>query len=336
MSRISEISFPGLGIEPFDLNATALSFEIFGNEFTVMWYGICICLGILSAFCYLAYRAKQQNFLFDDILDITLVTVCIAIVGTRLYYVIFDGLSNYIVTEYGFFKNLWKSFYNIIAIWEGGLAIYGGILSGAFAVWFMARKKKTSFFKIADMATPGIMLAQAIGRWGNFANGEAFGSETTLPWRMGLCNHHTGGVTMYVHPTFLYESLWNILGFTLINIFYKKRKFEGEVCFWYFIWYGLGRTFIELLRTDSLMLGPIRVSSMLAALIVLTLTPLLVVLRVKERKLALAGALEEGKLPTVLYLLKNGKTNSENENQNTKTAEAPSAESEDNQNGTDH
>ncbi len=321
MSRISEISFPGLGIEPFDLNATALSFEIFGKEFTVMWYGICICLGILSAFCYLAYRAKQQNFLFDDILDITIVTVCIAIVGTRLYYVIFDGLSKYIVTEYGFFKNLWKSFYNIIAIWEGGLAIYGGILSGAFAVWFMARKKNTSFFKIADMATPGIMLAQAIGRWGNFANGEAFGSETTLPWRMGLRNHHTGGVTMYVHPTFLYESLWNILGFTLINIFYKKRKFEGEICFRYFIWYGLGRTFIELLRTDSLMLGPIRVSSMLAALIVLTLTPLLVVLRVKERKLALAGKLEEGKLPTVLSLLKGDKINSENKNQNTKTSE---------------
>ncbi len=326
MRYISEISFPGLGIEPFELNRVAISFELFGKPFTIMWYGIFICLGILSAFAYLWYRAKQQNFLFDDILDITIVTVCIAVVGTRLYYVIFDGLSNYIVTDYGFFKNLWLSFYNIIAMWNGGLAIYGGILSGAFAVWFMAKRKKTTFFKIADMATPGIMLAQAIGRWGNFANGEAFGSETTLPWRMGLCNLNTGGLTLYVHPTFLYESLWNILGFTLINVFYKKRKFEGEVCFWYFIWYGLGRTFIELLRTDSLMLGPIRVSSMLAALIVLSLTPLLIFLRIREKKMKDGGLIEEGKLPTVLYLI-TGKKPETPITQTTNDAEA-SAESE--------
>ena len=210
MGRYTEISFPGFGIEPFDLNGVALSFEIGGKPFTIMWYGIIICCAILTAFGYLTYRSKQQKLVFDDILDITLVTVCIAVLGARLYYVVFDGLSEYIVTDYGFFKNLGKSLYNIIAIWEGGLAIYGGILFGALTVLIMSRIKKISFFKLADMATPGIMIAQAIGRWGNFMNGEAFGSETTLPWRMGINNHHTGYMTMYVHPTFLYESLWNV------------------------------------------------------------------------------------------------------------------------------
>ena len=327
MTRFTQISFPGLGIEPFDLNGVALSFEIGGKPFTVMWYGIIICCAILTAFAYLSYRAKQGGLIFDDILDITLVTVCIAVVGTRLYYVIFDGLQNYIVTEYGFWQNLWKSFYNIIAIWEGGLAIYGGILSGALAVLLMSRIKKISFFKIADMTTPGLMIAQAIGRWGNFMNGEAFGSETTLPWRMGINNRNTGYRTMYVHPTFFYESLWNVIGFTLINVFYKKRKFEGEVCFWYFIWYGLGRTFIEMLRTDSLMLGPIRVSSMLAALIVLTLLPLLIFLRIREHKLSSAGKIPENTLPSVLFLLKNGNM------ANNTTANANPTESENKTNG---
>ncbi len=343
MTRYSEISFPGLGIEPFQMNGVALSFEIGGKPFTIMWYGIIICCGILAAFGYLLYRSKQQKLVSDDIFDITLVGVLSGIIGARLYYVIFDALEGgqYIVTGYGFWKNLGKTLYNIIAIWEGGLAIYGGILLGAAGVYFMSRRKKIPFFKIADMATPGIMIAQAIGRWGNFTNGEAFGAETTLPWRMGLCNGNTGYMTLYVHPTFLYESLWNVTGFILINVFYKKRKFEGEICLWYFIWYGLGRTFIELLRTDSLMLGPIRVSSMLAGLIVLTLLPLLIVLRVKEHKLAAAGGLPAEKLPTVLFLLKNGKANKPTEQETTletenQTAESTSAESEDNTNGTHH
>ncbi len=307
MSNISEISFPGLGIDAFDVNRIAISFKIGSKSFTIMWYGIIICLGIIAAFLYLSWRAKQVGMIFDDVMDITLVTVLVAVAGARLYYVVFDGLGNYIVTGYGFFQNIGKTLYNLIAVWEGGLAIYGGILFGALTVFIMAPRKHSAFFKLADMACPGIMLAQAIGRWGNFTNGEAFGAETTLPWRMGLCNHHTGYITMYVHPTFLYESLWNILGFVIINIFYKKRKFEGEVGFWYFTWYGLGRTFIELLRTDSLMLGPIRVSCMLAALIVITLLPLLIVLRVKEHKMAKENRLPEEKLPTVLYLLTDGK-----------------------------
>ncbi len=307
MRHISEISFPGLGIDTFDVNRVAISFQIGSKSFTIMWYGIIICLGIIAAFLYLSWRAKQVGMILDDVLDITLVTVLVAVAGARLYYVVFDGLGNYIVTGYGFFQNIGKTLYNLIAVWEGGLAIYGGILFGALTIFIMAPRKKTTFFKMADMTAPGVMLAQAIGRWGNFMNGEAFGAETTLSWRMGLNNYHTGYTTLYVHPTFLYESLWNIIGFTLINIFYKKRKFEGEALLWYAIWYGFGRTFIELLRTDSLMLGPFRVSSMLAALIVVTLLPLLIVLRVKEHKMEKEERLPEKGLPTVLYLLTDGR-----------------------------
>ncbi len=336
---ISEVSFPGLGIDPFQISPAAISF----GPFTVMWYGLIICCGMILAFGYIWYRAKQAKLNTDALFDLVVVTVCVAIFGARLYYVVFDGISEYIVTDYGFFKNLWKSFYNIIAIWEGGLAIYGGILFGTLTVFLMARRKKLHFFQIADIAAPAVMLAQAIGRWGNFMNGEAFGSETTLPWRMGLCNHHTGYMTMYVHPTFLYESLWNILGFVLINIFYKKRKFDGEAFLWYFIWYGFGRTFIELLRTDSLMLGPIRVSSMLAALIVLTMLPLLIFLRIREHQMAKAGTLPVCGRPGVLYLLTEGKKGAyptpaiktiEKIKEN--TAEEPSAQTEETENGQDH
>ncbi len=330
MGRYSEISFPGLGIEPFQINGVALSFEIGGKSFTIMWYGIIICCAILTAFAYFSYRAKQSGLIFDDIFDITLITVFFSILGARLYYVIFDGLGDYIVTGQGFFQNIWKTFYNIIAIWEGGLAIYGGILTGVLMVFLMAKKKKTTFFKLADAAAPAVMIAQAIGRWGNFTNGEAYGSITTLPWRMGICNYSTGNMLIYVHPAFLYESLWNVLGFVLINIFYQKRKFEGEAFLWYFTWYGLGRTFIELLRADSLMLGPIRVSSMLAALIVITMLPLLIFLHVKIHKAEKAGMhLSSEALPTIPSLLKPNKNTEIN-------AEPVSAESEDIQHGTDH
>jgi phosphatidylglycerol:prolipoprotein diacylglycerol transferase len=153
------------------------------------------------------------------------------------------------------------------------------------------------------MAVPSVMLGQAMGRWGNFCNGEAFGSETTLPWRMGLCNSETGFRTLYVHPTFFYESFWNIIGFILINIFYKKRKYHGEVIIWYFSWYGLGRTFIELLRTDSLMIGPFRVSSLLSALLVIVLLPIGIFLRRLCKKYTEEGLLKEGEITTVKMLL---------------------------------
>ena len=271
---ISTISFPGLGIDEFDVDRVAFTI----GKLSVTWYGMIICVGIILAFTYFSYRAGKAGINFDSVLDFALFTVPLAILGARLYYVIFHSSS-------------FHSLYDIIAIWEGGLAIYGAIIVGAVVVFCVAKYKKLSFLLIADMACPAVMIGQSIGRWGNFMNGEAFGAETTLPWRMGLCNQLTGFETQYVHPTFLYESLWNLLGFTLINIFYKKKKFDGEVMLWYFTWYGLGRAFIEQLRTDSLYLWntDIRVSSLLGALCFVVFMPIIIAARIRFKKLAAEG-----------------------------------------------
>jgi prolipoprotein diacylglyceryl transferase len=301
MGRISTISFPGLGIGEFTIDGVALSFNIGDFPVTVMWYGIIICIGIFAGFGYFAYRARKVWISFDDILDITLVTVITAVIGARLYFVIFFG--GFLETGGTFWENLGGTLYNIVAIWNGGLAIYGGIIGGALAVYLMSRRKKIGFFKLTDMIVPGVMLGQIIGRWGNFCNGEAFGSETTLPWRMGLCNYETNYQMIYVHPTFLYESLWNLVGFILINVFYKKRKYHGEVTMWYFAWYGLGRAFIELLRTDSLMLGSVRVSSLLSFVLVVVIVPFAFLLRSRYKKLSAAGVIEMGEIVTIPALL---------------------------------
>ena len=350
MYNESIISFPGLGIDEFVLNRVAISFKIGGHSFTVMWYGIFICLAIFCAFSYFAYRAKKYGMIFDDILDIAIVTVITAVIGTRLYFVVFYG--GYLETDGTFIENVLGTLYNIIAIWEGGLAIYGGIIFGFFAVLYMSRRKKVSFLALTDMAAPAVMLGQAIGRWGNFCNGEAFGSETTLPWRMGLCNSETNFKTLYVHPTFFYESIWNIIGFIWINIFYRKRKYHGEIMIWYFCWYGLGRAFIELLRTDSLMIGNIRVSSLLSFLLVLLLLPAEIFLRHLCKKYTEEGLLQAGEitsLKTIITIFINKKKGNEplsgikkNEenadtamSENKNPAEAP-AESEEKENGTNH
>lgn len=283
-SNISEVSFPGLGIGPFDLNSTA--FTVFGRE--VKWYGIIICIGIIAAFSYFMYRAKKAGIKSDTVVDMTLVTVPIGIIGARLYFVVFYGVN---------------SFKEIFEIWNGGLAIYGGVIFGAITVIVMCRIKKVKFFAFADMIAPGVMLGQLIGRWGNFMNGEAFGAETSVFIRMGLRNWHTGYEYVEVHPTFLYESLWNLLGFALINIFYKKRKFNGEAFLWYVAWYGLGRTFIELLRQDSLYMGGVRVSSLLGAICFAVTLPFIIVLHVRHAKLVKAGEIGKSDIIDITTLL---------------------------------
>jgi len=204
------ISFPGLGIGEMQIDRVA--FTIFGRE--VMWYGIILTLGIICAFAYISWRATKLGLVFDDMLDFVLITVPVAIIGARLYY---------ILTESG---NTYNSFYDVIAFWNGGIAIYGAIIAGGISVFLIARHKKIRVLRFFDCATPGVMLGQIIGRWGNFMNAEAFGIDTTLPWRMGISSY-AGGYTIYVHPTFLYESLWNLLGFAIINLCFKKRKPAG-------------------------------------------------------------------------------------------------------------
>lgn len=232
------LSFPGIGIGEFQVNSTA--FSVFGVE--IKWYALIITFGIICAVAYTVFRAKAANIKPEDIMDYALFTVPFGILGARLYYVL---------TTLG--EGRYKSFIDIINIREGGLAIYGGIIAGALTVFIVSKVKKIPFRVLGDCISPGLILAQAIGRWGNFVNAEAYGSETDIFIRMGI---KFGNTTMYVHPCFLYESLWNIVGFILINIFYKKRKYDGQVMLAVFGWYGLGRMFIEGLRTDSLWVGP--------------------------------------------------------------------------------
>ncbi|MBQ6000531.1 MAG: prolipoprotein diacylglyceryl transferase [Clostridia bacterium] len=238
------IAFPGLGIGEFSLNRVA--FRIFGKE--IYWYGILIAAGFFLA-VLLAQKLGEHNGLdSDDILNMVLIAAPVAIVGARAYYVL-TTLDQY------------HSLYEVIAIWNGGIAIYGAILAGMAVLILYSLVKKLPILKVLDVAAPCVILGQAIGRWGNFVNQEAFGRETALPWRMELL---INGVRTCVHPTFLYESLWDFAGLLLLVwVFYHCRA-EGETTCLYFFWYGVGRFFIEGLRTDSLYLGSFRISQLVS------------------------------------------------------------------------
>ncbi len=269
---INKISFPGLGIGEFEVNEIA--FSLFGIN--VAWYGIIVTLAI-AVVCGRVYAgATELGYKVDDVLDYFIYSIFFGIVSARLYYVVFYGLDRYIVTDGSFWHNLSESFMNIIGIWNGGIAIYGGIIGVALTVLVVSKLKKIPFLPILDFAGHGAMLGQAIGRWGNFFNAEAHGTETDIFCRMGITNFL--GITEYFHPTFLYESLWNTLGFCLIFLFFKKRKYGGQIFLMYCTWYGFGRMFIEGLRTDSLYIGQtgIRVSQLLGFLLFVSGAALLV------------------------------------------------------------
>lgn len=257
---MSYISFPGLGIEPFHIDEVA--FTLFGRP--VAWYGILITCGMILAVLYALHICKFEGISSDDIIDFAFVVIVCGVLGARLYYVIFKW-DSYVVTDaQNFLMNIWETLKNVVAVWEGGLAIYGGIIAGILTALVYAGKRKLKFIKLLDILAPCVWIGQVIGRWGNFINMEAYGGETTLPWRMGLLYSYLDNgvwdVEKYVHPTFLYESLWNLTALVLVLIFYKKKKFDGQICSIYFMWYGFGRMLIEGLRTDSLMLGNLRIS----------------------------------------------------------------------------
>ncbi len=236
------ISFPGLNIDEFTVNEVA--FTLFGRS--IAWYGVIITVGIILAVLYVINRGKYEGIDSDTIIDYALFVIPIAIIGARLYYVL-TTLDQY------------DSFMEMIAIWNGGLAIYGAVIGGALTALVVSKVKKIKVLKIFDMLAPAVMIGQIIGRWGNFVNAEAYGEVTDCFLRMGIRTQYMTE-TIYVHPTFLYESLWNLLGFLLINAYYKKKKYHGEIFFMYMSWYGLGRFFIEGLRTDSLYVGNFRIS----------------------------------------------------------------------------
>ncbi|MBO5786410.1 MAG: prolipoprotein diacylglyceryl transferase [Clostridia bacterium] len=243
---MNRIQFPGLGLD-FTVNETA--FSIFGID--IKWYGVIITTGILLAFLlFYRYAVKKEGIDPDSIYNVTLLVMPVGIIGARFVYV---------ATEWERFKG--TGFLNIINIRQGGIAIYGAIIFGLVAVLIHNKIKKLNSLSMLDALAPAVMLGQAIGRWGNFVNAEAYGwSEGVdkLPWRMVLDYYVIDGKknpvgVNCVHPTFIYESLWNILGLAIILfILYRKKKFNGEIFFAYLGWYGLGRAYIETLRADSL------------------------------------------------------------------------------------
>ena len=248
MLLTSPISFPNLGIT---VDPSPVAFTVMGKD--IYWYGIIIASGFLLAVFYMLYRAKTFGITQDDVLDLVLWAVPIGVVCARLYYCVF-------------YWDLYRDNpISMLYIWEGGLAIYGGIIGGAITVLVLSRVKKIPPLVMLDNAAMGVIIGQILGRWGNFMNREAHGSVTDSFFKMGLVD--AAGKVTYYHPTFLYESVWNLVGFIALHFYCKKRKFDGEVFLLYVAWYGLGRAWIEGLRTDSLYLFStgIRVSQLVAA-----------------------------------------------------------------------
>ena len=245
-SNYSTISFPFLGLE---LNP-GRSLEI--GSLSIYFYGVVIAIGMILAVVYACHRSKQFGLKEDDIIDGVLWIVPFAILCARAYYCVFS----------------WDTYkddpISVLYIWEGGLAIYGGVLGAVVGVVIHCLVKKIKIGALMDLVSLGFLIGQSIGRWGNFFNREAFGAATDSFFRMGLFNK-TSEVFEYYHPTFLYESAWNLCGFVLLHFLSKKRRYDGQIALGYAAWYGFGRSFIEALRMDSLYWGPFRVSQLLAA-----------------------------------------------------------------------
>lgn len=247
------VSFPGLGLE-FHFSNVAFSI----GEKPIYWYGIIIAAGFILAVIYASRRAPQFGISGDDLSDMAILALPVAVICARIYYVIFQ------------WEDYKDNLSEVIAIWHGGLAIYGGVIGGILCCFVFCRVKKIHPLDMMDVACIGLMMGQSIGRWGNFVNCEAFGSLTGLPWRMCIGQTIAECGALGNHPTFFYESFWNAAGVLLLHFFSgsRHRKYRGEVLLGYFIWYGLGRFWIEGLRTDSLYIPgtALRVSQAVALL----------------------------------------------------------------------
>ena len=279
----------------FEFSPTA--FTVFGKD--IVWYAILITLGMVLSALYAFNRGRKLGIKTDYMYDYAIFTIILGVIGARLYYVL-TSLDKY--TEFS----------QVFEIWNGGLGIYGGIIGGAIAIVIVSLFRKINILTALDAIAPSVMIGQAIGRWGNYFNQEAFGCNTDLPWGMKswVIEQNKGfnlegtveylksaqqsladqGMTVdpngYVHPTFLYESLWNVIGFIIIHFMYKKRKFKGQMFLMYITWYGLGRAFIEMLRTDSLYIPgtPVRISMAIGAACFAVGLTLLIILGVRAKK----------------------------------------------------
>ena len=246
-ANYTNISFPSLGIEVNPPRILQL------GPFTIHYYGLIIAIGLMLAVVYACRRSKEFGLKEDDIMDGVLLVTPFAILCARIYYCVFA----------------WEEYaanpISVLYIWNGGIAIYGGVLGAIIGMAALCKYKKIKLLPVLDLILMAFLIGQSIGRWGNFMNREAFGAPTDTFLRMGLLNKVTGEAEYY-HPTFLYESAWNAVGFVLLHFLSKKRKYDGQVALGYAAWYGLGRCWIEGLRMDSLYWGPFRVSQWLAGI----------------------------------------------------------------------
>ncbi|MBQ8782699.1 MAG: prolipoprotein diacylglyceryl transferase [Clostridia bacterium] len=274
----------------FTVSSILAQFNLFGNDITIRWYGAIIAFGFLLAVLFGGRTAYKWKMSLDKMIDVLIYGTIFAIIGARLYYCIF---------EWDRYKD---NPLEIFAIWNGGLAIYGGIIGGIAAAFVVCKIRKLNFYNLLDIGGMSLLIGQGIGRWGNFANQEAFGTNTDLPWGMWskktalyIMDHQSTfaekGIEMDpnlpVHPTFLYESIWCIIGFFVLFFITKKlRIFSGQTFLCYGVWYGTGRMIIEGFRTDSLYVGDttIRVSQLLSFAIVMVCLVALIALTVKYKK----------------------------------------------------
>ena len=256
------ISFPGLGLE-FEINRIAFSI----GSIDIYWYAVIIATGFLLAIAFVFKNCRNFGVDSDRAIDVVFFAMILGIIGARAYYVAF---------QWDMYKDNLMEIFNIRG---GGLGFYGGIIGGIIGLLIGCKLRDQKLLPFLDLAGGAVLIGQGIGRWGNFVNSEAFGCNTTLPWGMtspkiqAYIESHSaeamGAVmdpSVPVHPTFLYESLWCALGLLVFFFVMKKRKFDGQMMLFYFFWNGFGRMMIEGLRTDSLMIGPFRVSQMLGAI----------------------------------------------------------------------
>ena len=283
------VEFPGLGWK-FDVYSNFLEIPMGDGTITIQFYGVIIAFGIILAALFGGRKAYTWKMSLDNMVDVLIYGIIGAVVGARLYYVIF---------QWDYYKD---NLGDIIKIWEGGLAIYGGIIGGILAAFLVCKKTGLNFIKLLDLIGMSLFIGQGIGRWGNFTNQEAFGTNTTLPWGMtsdkivAYINNNQAdfiknGIEMNpdlpVHPTFLYESLWCLLGFVVLYIVCQKfYKFDGQLFLGYGIIYGIERTIVEGLRTDSLYIGDttLRASQVLSLAIVVVCTALTIYKFIKLKK----------------------------------------------------
>ena len=289
MSDTVAVYFNGLS-DGINVSSILAEFSVFGHEITIRWYGAIIAFGFLLAVLFGGRMAYKWKMSIDKMLDVLIYSTIFGIVGARLYYCIF---------KWDLYKD---NLLDIVKIWEGGLAIYGGIIGGIIAAFVVCKIRKMNFWNLMDIASMSLLIGQGIGRWGNFANQEAFGTNTDLPWGMWsskvsayISTHmeefYQNGITMdpnkAVHPTFLYESIWCLAGFAVLYLITKKaRKFSGQIFLTYGVWYGIERAIVEGFRTDSLYITgtTIRVSQLLSAVIAVVCLIILIVLLKKFKK----------------------------------------------------